>query len=255
MVYNFYVVGGFMKKIILTLGIILIYISTASVAYAGTLNSYEQDVIAAAGRNFEYKGAEYRLDPAYIAKLENYLASDEVDLTKEQRDSILGSVNDYIQSGIDGGYLVPAGQKHQSGDSAGKASGQDTGQSSNQDENNSGSSASNNTAGKSSDTAAVDSKQTNTAAASAGNAAGTAETMDTADSSGDKFMGGLLEEADTPQSGETAAYQSNNTAGQVIKDTGFNLDTTIIIAALMGVLMIAGILIAIKNNYFAQSDE
>jgi hypothetical protein len=183
-VYNFYVVGGFMKKIILTLGIILIYISTASVAYAGTLNSYEQDVIAAAGRNFEYKGAEYRLDPAYIAKLENYLASDEVDLTKEQRDSILGSVNDYIQSGIDGGYLVPAGQKHQSGDSAssdsdnsstGKVSDQDTGQNSNQDGNNSGSSASHNTADNPSDTVA----------ASAGNAAGSADALDTAASFGD----------------------------------------------------------------------
>jgi preprotein translocase subunit SecG len=69
-------------------------------------------------------------------------------------------------------------------------------------------------------------------------------------------MGGLLEEADTSQSGDTAANQSNdNTAGQVIKDTGFNLDITVITAALMGVLMIAGILISIKNNYFAQSDE
>lgn len=41
----------------------------------------------------------------------------------------------------------------------------------------------------------------------------------------------------------------------VMKDAGINFSLTIIIAALLTVLMIAGIIITIKFDYFAESDE
>jgi hypothetical protein len=42
---------------------------------------------------------------------------------------------------------------------------------------------------------------------------------------------------------------------QVIKNTGFNLNSIVILIIGIGILMMVGIFVTIRYNYFAQSDE
>jgi len=99
-----------MQKIIVALGLIffvcLVPYSTAS---AGSINSYEQEVISYAQGTFEYKGELYKVDPYYINLLKNYLESDNVDMTARQRDKVFSIAGNYIETGVLGGYLVPVG--------------------------------------------------------------------------------------------------------------------------------------------------
>jgi len=97
-----------MRKIIVALGIILLVaIFPYSVASAGSINSYEQEVISFAQGTFEYKGVYYKVDPYYINMLREYLAADDIDLTAEQRDKVYRIYRDYMETGVQGGYLVP----------------------------------------------------------------------------------------------------------------------------------------------------
>ena len=97
-----------MRKIIVALGIILLVaIFPYSVASAGSINSYEQEVISFAQGTFEYKGVYYKVDPYYINMLREYLAADDIELTAEQRNKVFRIYRDYMETGVQGGYLIP----------------------------------------------------------------------------------------------------------------------------------------------------
>ncbi len=116
-----------MLKRTLILVLMLICISAASTAYAGTINSYEQDVMSAAQGTYQYNGTYYKIAPAYISQLRDYLMADDVNLTASQRDSVLSAISGYIESGVQGGYLVPVdGQTNQDDSNTGGTGGTGT---------------------------------------------------------------------------------------------------------------------------------
>lgn len=96
-----------MKKIIFALGLLLICFVPVSTVYAGSLNSYEKQVVAAAKKTYEYDGVKYRVASSYINQLMGYLTKDGVDLTAEQRDQAIQTAFANIENGVEGGYLIP----------------------------------------------------------------------------------------------------------------------------------------------------
>lgn len=101
-----------MRKIFIAFGIVFLScIVPYSIASAGSINSYEQEVISYAQGTFEYNGVLYKVDPYYIKLLREYFAADDVELTAEQRDKVFKLAESYIETGVLGGYLVPVGNK------------------------------------------------------------------------------------------------------------------------------------------------
>ncbi len=97
-----------MKHLLRSLVVMFVIIlAPATAAYAGTINDNEAEVLEAAKGQFEYDGKFYEVDDAYLEKLSDFLASEEVDLSEEDKDQILAMVNDYIITGVAEGYLVP----------------------------------------------------------------------------------------------------------------------------------------------------
>lgn len=86
---------------------LLFFLLLTSSAYAGGLNEHELDVINAAKETYEYNGVKYKLEQKYIDKLINYLSQDHIDLTKEDKDTILEIAYNNIYTGIIEGYLKP----------------------------------------------------------------------------------------------------------------------------------------------------
>lgn len=99
-----------MKKLILTLGAIFTFSLMTSTVYAGTINSYEQELINLAQGLYEYDGVDYQVAPAYIEKLIAYLSGKDVDLTAKQRDEAVKMAFNSVAQGIREGYLIPAEQ-------------------------------------------------------------------------------------------------------------------------------------------------
>lgn len=75
------------------------------IAFAGTINSDESRVIAAASGTFSYNGKTYRADQAYINSLTSYLYSDDVDLTAAQADEAISMMYSSVADGVAKGYL------------------------------------------------------------------------------------------------------------------------------------------------------
>ena len=96
-----------MRKKIFALAVFFIIITPCSTVYAGTINSYEQEIISYAQGTFEYQGALYKVDTQYINMLIEYLESDGVDLTQRHRDRVYIEAVNYIETGVLNGYLVP----------------------------------------------------------------------------------------------------------------------------------------------------
>lgn len=96
-----------MRKKIFALAVFFIIITPCSTVYAGTINSYEQEIISYAQGTFEYKGSLYKVDTQYINMLIEYLESDGVDLTQRHRDRVYNEAVNYIETGVLNGYLVP----------------------------------------------------------------------------------------------------------------------------------------------------
>ncbi len=105
-----------MKKLILTLGAILIFSLMTSTVYAGTINQYEQELISLAQGLYEYDGVDYQVAPAYINKLIAYVNGKDVDLTAKQRDEAVTMAFNSVAQGVREGYLIPAAQAN--GDSS-----------------------------------------------------------------------------------------------------------------------------------------
>ncbi|MDD3173960.1 MAG: hypothetical protein PHF63_10010 [Herbinix sp.] len=249
-----------MKKSILALVVLLISLITTSTAYAGSLNAYESDVINAARGQFEYQGVLYKLDSSYVNELIGYLAEDSIDLTKDQRDAVLQSMNDYIETGVQEGYLVPVQGKTNQGNTASdtnSTSGNST-IDTNPSTDNSGNSGSENSSSDSKDTNSSSQEDAETGSSNNNNTKDSETATDNeADPASGEFMDGLLSKNTESTAQNTAAADNNTeiTNTTVIKKTGFNFNTTIMIATSMGVLMLAGIIVTTKYKFFARSDE
>ena len=75
------------------------------ISFAGTINSEESRVIAAASGTFSYDGKTYRADQAYINSLTSYLSGDDVDLTAAQADKAISKIYSSVADGVARGYL------------------------------------------------------------------------------------------------------------------------------------------------------
>jgi hypothetical protein len=232
-----------MKKILFVLIILVISLAPAQLAYAGSLNENEQQIVNAARGKFEYQGNQYRLDEAYINQLIAYLAEEGRDLTKEDRDTVLQSMNNYIETGVKEGYLVPINVQKVQKDTSSPNTSKDSNTST--DNNASSDNEDKSGVGNTEDTTSNDNSDMNNE-----------KSNNSKISSSKDFLGGLLSEdtsSDNSKSGQVTKMNGADTL--IIKNTGFNLNNTFIIAVMLGVIMLAGMIVTMKNNFFAQNDE
>jgi hypothetical protein len=234
-----------MKKVILFIGLLLFCTIDTSIAYAGTLNEYEAVVVEAAKGQYEFDGIKYQVDSSYINQLIDYLSSDDVELTEEQKDTVLLSVNDYIETGVQEGYLVPVQEQDGVVDA--------------------------NTQPDSTEAAVIgkpNSEEPNKDTSEAEEGTDQANPTDPTgipEDAVDNFIEEILTKKPTTttnvdtESGKVTIVDSNEsnilTVNTVVKNTGFNLNRTTTIVVGMGILMLIGIYVTVKNDYFAQSDE
>jgi hypothetical protein len=234
-----------MKKVILFIGLLLFCTIDTSIAYAGTLNEYEAVVVEAAKGQYEFEGIKYQVDSSYINQLIDYLSSDDVELTEEQKDTVLLSVNDYIETGVQEGYLIPVQEQdtiedtNTQPDSTEEAG---TGIPNSEESN------------KDASEAVEDTEEANSTGP-------TGTTEGTVDNFIEEILTkkpATITNVDT-ENGKVTIVDSKEsnvlTVNTVVKNTGFNLNRTTIIVMGMGILMLIGIYVTVKNDYFAQSDE
>ena len=237
-----------MKKTVIALGILLLSLGIARTAYAGSLNEYESELINAAQGTFKYNGMDYKLDKTYVNMALEYLMSDEVDLDQYDRDKLLSSMYDYVEAGVKDGYLVPIvtptpivtpkveppSDSDQTKDS--ETSEEDM-------------VAPSVTGDPAKSEVSADSEIATTITAS-----------DKQDDNKGEFLGGLLSKASDPTednktTDSTDSKTETNADTTIIKNTGFNLNVTITIATMLGVIMLIGIIVTVKHNFFAHRDE
>lgn len=245
-----------MKKAFLALGILLIGIGMTKTAYAGSLNENEAKVMDAAQGVFVYNGEDYRLDNTYVNIALEYMMSDDIDLTKAQSNEILQSMNSYVESGVKDGYLVPIPKSKdettKNNSNSGKTA-HDSDQTKQNTEDNAGKEASEE--GTKPAANITPTTKTTDQKAKMDNLSPT----NANDSAQGDFFGGLLSSAVTSSS-ETKVSDSTTPTDQIskeaiIKNTGFNLNITVVVAVLMGVLMLVGMVVTVRNDFFARSDE
>ncbi len=237
-----------MGKKLLALGILLVGLSSTTVVKAGTINEYEEDVIAAAKDQYVYMGKEYKIDPAYINELTSFLLEDDVDLDKEQRDEILGSINNYIEKGVNNGYLIPLEEERDSESTSDTDSHENT------------TDPFPDSTSKEESKAPTEASTPNNPGQDSMNAQSGSNTDTEVDSKEEDFISGIVSEAlrdDSNASKENAEedYKPTSIKENIIKETGFNFNRTIMIATGIGVIMILGIIASIKFNLFAHKDE
>lgn len=243
-----------MKKIIF-IAATLILSSFSVTAYAGSLNSYEAEVVAAAQGVFESDGIKYKLDASYISQLTSYLSSDEVDLTQEQRDQALAAVNDYIDQGIKEGYLVPLDEQtlddpekdateEEKTDTKEIDTDQDTKTSDAETESSKTSDVEKNEKPDGENTKAAESTENSKSTKNTAAKTNSKNALDE-DASGNTV----------PVSELTQAPGEITNEDEIIKNTGFNFNRTVGVAVGIGVLMMIVILVTYRHNFFAQSDE
>lgn len=225
-----------MKKAILILGAVIINVLLTSTVYAGTLNSYEQEVISAARGAYEYEGVDYVVKQEYIDELIAYLSGDEIDLTAEQRDEVMQEAFASVERGVEEGYMIPISNEDTEGQDSSSDNQMEDGNSSSESEviENGNSSTKQNEA---SDSGSDKPVKGDSYMSSPGDTIG-------------KILGNQGTSAISEDIDKTDASDSN-----IIKDTGFNLDSTIATLTGMGVLMMAGMLVTIKYNFFAHKNE
>lgn len=259
-----------MKKITLALEMMLIILMPTSTAYAGSINSYENEVIAAAKQKYEYKGISYQVEPSYIKQLEDYLSSDEVELNAEQRDEVLDMAFSNIEKGVTDGYLVPVKEQdsdqnaadqedNSSGDTTtNNSSSEDiSGASDNASEvtdsipssDNTSNTGSNHTEASDSDIDTVTNGNTND------NTVGQPNSSDVKDNVSPVEMLDNIVNSDTTGNSSDSLVNTESNSDNIIKNTGFNLSNTVITIAGMGFIMLVAIYVTIRSNYFAPKDE
>ena len=257
-----------MKRAFLALTVICIILFPAAIVYAGSVNSYESEIIAAAQRTYEYNGIQYKLAPSYLDRMREYFLSDEVDLTAEQRDEILAQAYSSVADGVAEGYLLPVQ------DSESKTT-EETDKTTGDTKDSTKGSTKVSEAPKdtskehlnseffTSVTEILSSGSTDTAAAD--QTAENTKLDEKATKEQQSELKGTTENSKVNTSGETQTIQPSgenapkgDSVGQndtIIKNTGFCLNNAIIVVVGMVMLMIFGIYVTLRSDFFAHSDE
>jgi hypothetical protein len=232
-----------MKGVILVIALALCWLLPGSTVYAGSLNKYENQVIAEAKRTYIYKGKEYRVTDTYINQLVDYLSSEEVDITAEQRDAALRMAYDSIERGVQEGYLVPV-EEIQENPLPTEAVPEE--KSEEDMESEPPIPQPNEAEGKPEPAAIEPDIVTETAGEGI-----------TAVPSGEQEE---IEKRFEAIIGESVIDKTNSLApdrmdSSIIKETGFSFNSTIFVIVGIIILMIIGFIAALRMNYFAHSDE
>ena len=244
MVYNFYVVGRVhMKGLFLALGIFLLSLTATQVAFAGVLGDNEAKVVEAAKGVYEFEGLKYKVDPSYINQLIEYFSSDDEDITREQKDEVLQSVYGYIETGVQEGYLIAV--KDQPNQEVITPVTEDP-------EKDTSEEAPGITV-PDTDNSEID--DTNTGSADHVVAEPVDENKEAVLPTPEPNNLSIVDEEKTQGITVDNENDTNITGNPIIKNTGFNLNRTVIMTVGMGMLMLLGIIITIRYDYFAQSDE
>jgi hypothetical protein len=247
-----------MKKVILILGTMLIFLSMASPVYAGTINEYEQEVIDLAKGVYEYNGIDYQVDPAYIDQLISYLSGDDIDLTAEQRDKVEQKAFSSVAQGVEEGYLIPVKEEsndYSEGDEqsiAKEDSTTDSGQGHATDigEQKNTQSKGNNQAEKTKNQVTTDSTKTENIQSEPKISDNTLK--DTSNKALDQTIAGTIS---TDGEQATSTQLSDNDDMDIIKNTGFDLSNSAWIVIALGMLMASCVYITFRYNLFTQGKE
>lgn len=242
-----------MKKLILVLSILLLSSAGASVAYAGSLNGYENEVISAAQGVFEADGVKYKLASSYLDQLIGYLSSEEVDLTEAQKNEVLALMQDYVASGVKEGYLVPIdGQKSASDTDGSTTEGTDTGSKSDTKQTTESNTEKDKTEVEA-DTEVTD----NPMKASDDQKAQNEAVVKVAEEDNTNTLVQEISKQISEPEVEAVmdADQASAATDNIIKNTGFNLSRTVVMTVGMGLLMIICMIATCRLKFFAPSDE
>lgn len=88
-------------------------------AYAGDINGNEQEVVGVIHSQFEKDGVVYRVKQSYIDSAMNYLRQDDIDLSPEDVQMVIGEIYANVQTGVESGYLEEIGRSEAAQPSAG----------------------------------------------------------------------------------------------------------------------------------------
>lgn len=246
-----------MKKSLLALGIILITTASSTISVsAGSLNAYENEVISAAKSIYEYNGVKYKVDQSYIDQLTNYLSSDGIDLTAEQRDEVIQLAYANIEQGVKDGYLIPIEEQEDN-----QSTSEDSDKVTQLEEKD--------------DTSKLDeshneSSQEITSSEKTINSNPSDSNIPFSDTNGDStnskevtpkemidqiIKGEQIKQTKGDTSIDVEAVNTEPVNSNIIKNTGFDLTNTLLTCIAIGVLMLGTFLVSIKYNQFAHDDE
>lgn len=96
-------------------------------AYAGDINSAEQNVLAAISEKQEYQGAYYKVTDGYYAKVTEYLSRDGIDMSGQEADNYIAQFHANIGVGVSAGYMEKVGDVESADPGAGTEAGGSTG--------------------------------------------------------------------------------------------------------------------------------
>lgn len=223
-----------MKKLLAIIGFILLFTTNQQVVYAGTLNEYETEVINAARGQFESHGIKYQVDSVYVDELIRYLMQEDIDITAEQRDKAISIMFDNIEQGVEVGYLIPVEGKKSTGE-AGNIEESDTLEEDSNLDN----------------SQHTDIEELNEGDVSSSNSA-------------DEFVNQIMNnretvtKIDTDKSKITVTSGDDNnliTVNTIIKNTGFNLNNTFLMAVILLSVTVLCIIAAIELRLFVHEEE
>ncbi|TAH67237.1 MAG: hypothetical protein EWM47_09300 [Anaerolineaceae bacterium] len=294
-----------MKKPMLFLGTMVLYILMANVVYAGSLNEHELSILEEASKVYEYNGNGYKADQKYIDQLKDYFLQDDIDITVGDKDIVLQLAYASIEIGVRDGYLKPIDDQNYQGEHSETdtwANSEETvkeilesvgkdisdidsyipsliGDSVNINRGSLDIADVSNNSSQTSDeynlnndkntTASIANKETTTGIDSKDLSAGM-NRMDT--STGTNSNDDINEIYDPVNMNDEISISNatnmnsdrsslihkddyNSMEDEIIKHTGFSLNRTLYIMIGLGILMIVGIFMTIKNNYFNHAYE
>jgi len=106
---GYFILGGdSMRKhsILFFLALTGLMVFNSEKAYAGSISASEAKILSAVYATYEYEGEKYYALPEYTQQVRDYLMQDDVDLTEEKCNELLGMIGGNIATAIEEGYLV-----------------------------------------------------------------------------------------------------------------------------------------------------
>lgn len=95
------------RKIIqISAAAVLLFICCPQSVYAGDINGNESSVLSVISGTFESNGHKYKAASGYVSQARSYFSEDGVDLTSEQAQEAIQMVYANIATGIEDGYLT-----------------------------------------------------------------------------------------------------------------------------------------------------